>query len=145
MNNTEVIKKLKECVTKLESDINTLEIKRDNIPSSDDESMRKQDELTSLMSEMIAKKSALESVINERETAEAGSIPPLSPDLVTKFEEQMNQLNVVIQADQNFDKIVAVAKGINSAAAEMKTTTNAELNAPAELRLAFKTLHIGET
>ncbi|MGR9045957.1 MAG: hypothetical protein ACU83N_11715 [Gammaproteobacteria bacterium] len=123
MDNNEVISNLKKCVEKLEANENALKKKRNSIPASDDESIRKRNKLTGLMAEMIAKTNALESVINEREAAEAGSVPPLDPNLVTKFKEQMNKLNVVIQADQNFDAIVAAAKGINSAAAEIKTTT----------------------
>lgn len=123
MNNTEVIDKLQQSVDKLEADKNTLKTKRNRIPGLNEKQRQQRDTLTSLIADMIANKNALEAVINEREGASAGSIPPLSPDLVAKFKDQMEKLNVVIQADQNFDKIVAIAKGINSAAAEMEETT----------------------
>lgn len=123
MNNAEVIKNLEKSVTKLKDQIKNLRKKRNSIPGLNEEQRKQKDTLTSLITEMLANQYALEVVINEREAAEKGSIPPLSPDLVTKFEDLMKKLNIVIQADQQFDRIVAIAKGINSAAAEMETTT----------------------
>ena len=124
MDNKIVIVELKKCVAQLEVSIDILANKRDNTTSGTPEGRKQRRELTRLITQMIAEQTSLNFEIDEREAA-THSIPPLSPDLVAKFTEQMNKLNVVIQADQNFDKIVAVAKGINSAAAEIKTTTAA--------------------
>lgn len=125
MNNADVIQNLEKSVTKLEDQIQNLKNKRNSIPGLNEEQRKQRDTLTSLITELIANKHALEVIINEREPAENDSIPPLSPDLVARFKEQMEKLNVVIQADQQFDRIVAIAKGINSAAADMETTTKA--------------------
>ncbi|MFI3219628.1 MAG: hypothetical protein QX189_10980 [Methylococcales bacterium] len=122
MNNDDVVAELKKCVKKLEKDGGILKEKRASIPSDNDKLIQQQKDLNSLIAEMLAKQNSLEAIINEREVAKH-PILPLEPDLVAKFNEQMNKLNVVIQADQKFDKFVAIAKSINSAAADMKTTT----------------------
>jgi hypothetical protein len=123
MDNNSVISELKACVKKLEDDIKILKKKRDGIPSDTPKQIQQKKELTSLIAEMIAEKNSLETIINEREAAVAGSIPPLSNDLVAKFTTKMNILNQVIKADQGFDQIVAIANGINSASAEISKIT----------------------
>ena len=123
MDNNSVVSELKKCVTKLKDDIETLEEKRDSTTSGTQKLIQQRIRLTSLISEMIAKMNSLETVINERERAAAGSIPPLSSDKVAIFTAQMDILNKVIQADQTFDQIVAIANGINSASAEISKTT----------------------
>jgi len=123
MDNNSVISELKACVKKLEDDIKILKKKRDSIPSDTPKQIQQKKELTSLIAEMIAEKNSLETIINEREAAVAGSIPPLSNDLVAKFTTKMNILNQVIKADQGFDQIVAIANGINSASAEISKIT----------------------
>lgn len=123
MDNNTVITKLQECVTKLENAKQILIEKRNKIPASDEPKRQQIAELDILIAEMNAKIGALESIITERRATDAVSIPPLSPALVDQFKAQMDKLNVVIQADQNFDKIVAVAKGINEASAEISKTT----------------------
>lgn len=125
MDNSTVITELKTCVKKLKSDIAILTDRLESTTSDTPTLIQQQNVLNSLITEMIAEKNSLELVINAREKAKAGAIQALDPAVVAQFKTQMEKLNVVIQADQNFDKIVAAAKGINSAAAEMKTTTKA--------------------
>jgi hypothetical protein len=122
MDNKSVIVELKKCVAQLEVSIDILVDKRNNTTSGTPEGRKQRRELTRLITQMIAEQTSLNFEIDERESA-THSIPPLSPALVAKFTEQMEKLNLVIQANQNFDKIVAIAEGINSAATEIKTTT----------------------
>jgi hypothetical protein len=64
-------------------------------------------------------RNSLEAIINEREAINS-SFPPLDGSTTAQFLFQMNILNLVIQADQNFDQIVAVANGIRVAADEIE-------------------------
>lgn len=123
MDNNGVVSRLKQCVKKLEDDMEVVREKRDNTTSSSRTGRQQRRKLNRLLAEMIAEKNALEVVINERTAAVAGAIPALSSTQVAKFTAQMNILNQVIQADQSFDRIVGIAEGINSASAEIGKIT----------------------
>lgn len=118
MDNSSVISELKNAVANLEVNLTVLTEQRDSTTSGTPVLIQQRKTLTSLIAEMIAQKNALEIVINERE-AQSGAFPPLSSEQVAKFLAQMEILNTAIQADQNFDRIVAVAEGINAASAEV--------------------------
>jgi hypothetical protein len=123
MDNSVVIFRLETCVAKLEADIDILEEKLDESTSDTPTLIQQQRELNRLLAEMIAEKNSLETVINERTAPVVSSIPALRSDQVAKFAAQMNILNQVIQADQGFDRIVGVARGINAASAEIGEIT----------------------
>ena len=122
MDNNTVIEKLKECVNKLVEDTFVMETKRDSLPNDTPAEIQQGIKLNNLISKMIAEKNSLEAVINEREAINS-TFPPLDDRTAAKFLFQMNILNLVIQADQHFDQIVAIANGIRGAADEIEKIT----------------------
>lgn len=123
MNNHDVILKLKVCVEKLEHDISVLEEKSDGIPSDTPEQIQQQRKLTNIVAKMIAEQNSLETILRERKAIDDSAFSPLDESKTAQFLFQMNILNLVIQADQSFDQIVAVANGIRSAADEIEKIT----------------------
>lgn len=123
MNNDDVISNIQNCVAKLDEDIDILVKTRNAIPPSTNVKRQQIRKLTTLISKMIAEKNSLESVINERVSMDASAFPPLDSTRVGQFLFQMNIMNQVIQSDQQFDQMVAIANGIKKAADEIDQIT----------------------
>ena len=122
MDNKEVVKNLKESVEKITSNITILVECRDSIPTTTADLRQQRNRLTSLIAKLIAEQNSLESIINERE-ASLVSFTPLDQASSAAFINLIHELDKVIQADQEFNKIVAMANGIKAAADEIEKIT----------------------
>jgi hypothetical protein len=123
MDNSKTIEELKNVVDELIKRRAELDIADNQIPPFTLELRKQKRTIQALSLDLLARKNALQSVIREREAA-SSTIPPLDPNQVAEFEDALSKLNTVIKADQGFDAIVAVAKGIIEASGKIEGLTD---------------------
>jgi len=123
MVNSKTIEELKKVVDELIKRRAELDIADNQIPPFTPELRKQKRTIQALSLDMLIRKNALQSVIREREAA-SSTIPPLDQNQVAEFKNALTELNTVIKADQAFDAIVAVAKGIVEASKKIEDLTD---------------------
>lgn len=120
MTNKKTIQELEKAIKRLETRLVELKAaeRRISIKETGQERRDRKRALQDLRGKLISKIACLESVLADRQ-AETVEIPPLKEAQVKKFQKAMADLNKVIKADQTFDAIVAVAKGVIAASREI--------------------------
>jgi chromosome segregation ATPase len=118
MTNEETIEDLEKAVEKLTQRRVELDTAENRIPPGSDELRKRKRTLQTHSLEMLAHKNALQSIIRERKAAST-PIPPLNEAQTSELKDALGDLNQVIKADQDFDAIVEIAKGVNGAAEKL--------------------------
>ena len=117
MTNAEVITQLEVAVEQLKKRIDELDDAIDKIPPFSPEERKQIRKLNFEHQQMIDTKNALQTEIRERRAARG--LIPLTDEEAKAFKKALEDLNKVIKADESFDAIVAVARGVNNAAKEI--------------------------
>lgn len=120
MTHSELITQLEKAIERLKKRIDELDDAIDQITPFSPEERKQIRQLNFEQQKMIATKNALQTDLRERRAA-SGTIPLLTDEEADEFTNALEELNQVIKADQAFDVIVAVARGVSKAAEEINS------------------------
>lgn len=123
MTSAKTIKDLQKAVERLIKRRGEIDVAESRIPASNPQKRAQKRTLQRLGLELLSEKNALQIIIRERRAASV-TIPPLTEAQVRRFKKAMEAINQVIKADQTFDAIVAVAKGVVAASEKIDDLTD---------------------